>query len=162
MATVKFKNGDDYLFRISKLEALTRDEVCGKAIYGAANIVADEIRAELKKVPTEERNDTFWGELIGPKKAQKAGLYNSLGIAKMQDRGGFLNVKIGFDGYNTLRSKRWPKGQPNQMVARSVHNGTSFMRANPFVKKAVAHSRKRALEQMKASVDESIEKIMKG
>lgn len=162
MATIKFKNGDEYMMKISKLEALTRDEVCGRAIYGAAEIVADEIRTQLKNVPTDEGR-AFAGTTKGPRKVQKAGLYNSLGIAKMQDNGkGFLNVKIGFDGYNGVKSKRWPKGQPNQMVARSVERGTSYMQANPFVKKAVAKSKKRALESMKASVDESIEKIMKG
>ena len=163
MATIKFKNGDEYITKISKLEANTRDQVCGKAIYGAAEIVADEIRAQLKKVPTDESGDSYWGEVDGPKKIQKKGLYESLGIAEMQDDGrGFLNVKIGFDGYNKIRTKRWPQGQPNQMIARSVERGTSFMKANPFVKPAMQECRKRAMKYMKQSVDESIEKIMKG
>lgn len=163
MATIKFKNGDKYIAKISKLEANTRDQVCGKAIYGAAEIVADEIRAQLKKVPTDESGDGYWGELEGPKKAQKKGLYDSLGIASMQDDGtGFLNVKIGFDGYNKIQTKRWPQGQPNQMIARSVERGTSFMKANPFVKPAMQECRKRAMKYMKQSVDKSIEKIMKG
>lgn len=158
---ITFKKGDEYLFKISKLEAAARDQVCGRAIYGAAEIVTDEIRAQLKQVPTDESNDTFWGELQGPKKAQKKGLYDSLGITKMQeDAAGFLNVKIGFDGYNGLKSKRWPQGQPNQMVARSVERGTSFMQANPFVKPAMQKATKRARERMKKSVDESIEEIM--
>ena len=41
MATISFKNGDEYLMKISKLEAALKDEVCGEAIYGAAGIVAD-------------------------------------------------------------------------------------------------------------------------
>ena len=163
MATITFKKGDEYLARIAKLEAATRDKVCGKAIYGAAEIVADEIRSKLKAVPTDESNDTYFGELQGPKKAQKKGLYDSLGITKMQeDATGFLNVKIGFDGYNGLKSKRWPQGQPNQMVARSVERGTSFMQANPFVKPAMQETTKRAKKYMKNSVDKSIEEIMKG
>lgn len=162
MATIKFKTGDAYLKKISKLEALSRDKVCGVAIYGAASIVADEIREQLKKVPTDE-SQSFSEPTIGPKKAQKAGLYNSLGVAKMQDDGnGFLNVKIGFDGYNGIKTKRWPKGQPNQMVARSVERGTLYMKANPFVKKAMSGSRKQALDYMRKSVDKSIEEIMRG
>ena len=48
MATIKFKKGDEYLGKIAKLEALTRQEICGNAIYGAAEIVADEIRDQLR------------------------------------------------------------------------------------------------------------------
>lgn len=162
MATVKFKKGDEYIAKIAKLEANARDQICGKAIYGAAEIAADAIRAELKKVPTDDRNDSFWGELNGPKKIQKKGLYDSLGIASMQDDGrGFLNVKIGFDGYNNVVTRWWLNGQPNQMIARSVERGTHFMRANPFVKPAMRKCTKQALEYMKKSVDKSIEEIMK-
>lgn len=163
MATIKFKKGDEYIAKIAKLEAQTREQVCGRAIYGAAEIVADEIREQLKKVPTDESGNSYWGELEGPKKVQKKGLYDSLGIASMQDDGnGFLNVKIGFDGYNNVKTKQWPQGQPNQMIARSVEKGTTFMKAHPFVKPAMHKCRKRALEYMKRSVDSSIEKIMKG
>lgn len=160
MATISFKNGDEYLMKISKLEAAMKEEVCGEAIYGAAGIVADEIRAKLEAVPTDERYGTSSEPTRGPRKVQKRGLYNSLGIASMQDDGGFLNVKIGFDGYSDVTTERWPNGQPNQMVARSVERGTTWMKANPFVKKAVAASRKRATEFMKKSVDQSIQKIM--
>ena len=147
--------------KISRLEALTRDKVCGRAIYGAAEIVADEIRSELKKVPTDEGFGSPGDPTAGPRKAQKKGLYDSLGISSMQeDDKGFLNVKIGFDGYNALKSKRWPNGQPNQMVARSVERGTSYMQGHEFVKTAVAQSKKRARKFMKQSVDESIEEIM--
>lgn len=163
MATITFKKGDEWLAKISKLEALSRDKVCGTAIYGAAEIVADEIRSQLKKVPTDESWGTSVEQAQGPRKAQKKGLYDSLGIASMQDDGkNFLNVKIGFDGYNDLKSARWPKGQPNQMVARSVERGTSYMKGHKFVKKAMAKTRKRALDYMKESVDKSIEEIMKG
>lgn len=163
MATIQFKSGDEYLLKISKLEALAKGQVIGGAIYGAAEIVADEIRSELNKVPTDEK----WGEsenqTAGPRKIQKLGLEQSLGIAKMQDDGrGYYNVKIGFDGYNKVVTERWPNGQPNQMIARSVERGTSYMKSTPFVKRAVRQSRKKAIEYMRETVDKETEKIMKG
>ena len=162
MATIQFKNGDEYLMKIAKLEAQLKDQVLGDAIFGAAGIVADEIRTTLEQVPTDEGFGTETEKAKGPKKAQKKGLYDSLGIASMQDDGtGYLHVKIGFDGYNDIRTKRWPNGQPNQMVARSVESGTSWMEKNAFVRKAVNASKARAVEFMKQSVDKSTEKIMK-
>ena len=163
MATIQFKKGDEYLARIAKLEAELKDKVLGEAIYGAAGIVADEIRATLKQIPTDEGYGTRETPTQGPTAYQVNGLEISLGIASMQDNGtGYLNVKIGFDGYNGIESERWPNGQPNQMVARSVESGTSWMKKNPFVRKAVAATRKRAVEYMKNSVDRSMEAIMKG
>ena len=163
MATIQFKKGDEYLMKISQLEALTKDELIGGALYGAAGIVADEIRAQLDKVPTDERYGTTSEPTNGPKKGQVKGLETSLGIAKMQDDGtGYINVKIGWNGYNQIKTKQWPNGQPNQMVARSIERGTSYMTANAFVKRAVAASKKRAIEFMKHAVDQKIEETMKG
>lgn len=160
MATISFKNGDEYLAKISKLEAALKDEVCGAAIYGAAGIVADEIRSQLKAVPTDEGYGTASEPTRGPKAGQKEGLLDALGISSMEEKSGYYDVKIGFDGYNGIKTKRWPNGQPNQMVARSIERGTTWMKANAFVKRAMAATRKRALEFMKHSVDESIRKIM--
>lgn len=160
MATISFKNGDEYLAKVSKLEAALKDEVCGAAIYGAAGIVADEIRSQLKAVPTDEGYGTASEPTRGPKTAQKEALLAALGISSMEEKSGYYDVKIGFDGYNGIKTKRWPNGQPNQMVARSIERGTSWMKANAFVKRAMAATRKRALEFMKHSVDESIRKIM--
>lgn len=163
VATIQFKRGDEYLAKIARLEAELKDEVLGEAIFGAAGIVADEIRESLDRVPTDESFGTPDQPNVGPKKRQLEGLMQSLGIASMQDDGtGYLNVKIGFDGYNDIETQRWPDGQPNQMVARSVESGTTWMKKNPFVRKAVTASRKRALEYMKNSVDRSIEEIMEG
>lgn len=161
MATIQFKKGDEYLAKIAKLEAGLRDEICGSAIYGAAGIVADEIRASLEQIPTDEGFGTSGSPVRGPRKVQVKGLEEGLGIASMQDDGtGYFHVKIGFDGYNKVVTRRWPNGQPNQMVARSVESGTTWMQKNPFVRRAVTTSRKRALDFMKNSVDQTIKKIM--
>lgn len=162
MATITFKNGDDYIAKINKLARGIRDEVAGPGIYVAAGIVADAIDASLASVPTDERWGYPGAVKAGPREAEAQSVYNSLGIAKLQDDGGFINVKIGFDGYSSLKSARWPNGQPNQMLARSIERGTSFMAANPFVKPAVASVKGTAVKAMKDKIDEQISSIMKG
>lgn len=162
MAKITFKKGDKYLLKLSRLEHEMIKEVCGPAIYDAAGLVADSIMEELKKIPTDEKFGTPENPTIGPHKAQKKALEKVFGITKMEKTAdGFLNVKIGFDGYNDTKTKRWPKGQPNQMIARAVESGTSFMRKNPFVKTGVAKARKKAMAIMKKKVQEGVEKIMK-
>lgn len=162
MATITFKKGDEYLFKLSKLANESIRKVCGPAIYDAAGLVADNIMSEFGAVPTDERFGTAGTPAIGPKKIQKKALYECYGITKMQeDANGFLNVKIGFDGYSGIKTKKWPNGQPNQLIARSIESGTSYMIKHPFVKQGVAKSRKKALEIMEKKVNEGIEKIMK-
>ena len=71
------------------------------------------------------------------------------------------NVLIGFDGYNGIRTKKYPGGQPNQLIARSVERGTSFRRAYPFIKKTVRSSKAAAQKKMLETYEEEVNKITK-
>lgn len=162
MANITFKNGEEYALRLSKLAGDELTKVCGHAIYDAAEIVADAIRQELENVPTDESWGTQGTPTIGPKKAQKEALLHVLGVTRMStDDKGFINVKIGFDGYNDIQNKRWPNGQPNQMVARAIESGTTWMHKNRFVARAVAKTKKQALEAMRKRAESEIKQIMK-
>lgn len=48
------------------------------------------------------------------------------------------------------------------MVARAVESGTSFMEANPVVKKSVARSRKKAEKAMEQVINGEIDKVANG
>lgn len=157
MATIQFKKGDAYLEKLTRLSSAVKADLIGPAIYGAAGIVADAINQGISGLAVSEDPDK---ELLNAK--QRKGLHDGLGIAKLRNDNGFYNVKIGWDGYNSIVTKSFPKGQPNQMIARSVERGTSFLKATPFVKRAVAATRSRAIESMKQTIDQKIEKIMKG
>lgn len=162
MATIQVKQGDDFLFKLSQIEMLTREEIIGGALYAGTAIATDMVRAELEAIPTDESYGTAEHPTTGPKAIQKEGLSRSLGIAEMKDDGtSFYTTKIGFDDYNRVKTKRWPNGQPNQMVARSIESGTTWMQKNPFIKRAAAKSRKKAEAAMKQHVKEAVEKIMK-
>lgn len=161
MAKIEWKGMDDLLRDLSQLELHARDAVIAPAIYEGAAIVADEVRQAIEALPTDSGLGSPADPLKGPNRAQKDGLLDSMGITTMRDDDGVHNVKIGFDGYNSIKTKRWPKGQPNAMVARSVIRGTSFMLANNFMASAVRKARARALDRMKVVVDQKIRAIMK-
>lgn len=162
MATIEFKKGDEYTAKLEKLGREARKEVIGPAIYQGAKIVADEIADRIPTVQTDETWGSSGKIKNGPKEVELRAVYNGIGIAKERDDGGFINVKIGWDGYDNIKTKRWPNGRPVQMLARSIERGTSFMKANPFVKPAVASVKKKAVFEMGKTVDEKIETIMKG
>lgn len=161
MAKIEMKGLNEYTRALSRLEAGLKEQVIGPAIYDAAEIVADEIRAGIDALPVDGGYGTPQNPLEGPNQIQKDALQESFGITRMGEKDGFYNVKIGFDGYNEIRTKRWPRGQPNAMVARSIERGTSFMLKTPFIKRAMSKARKRALESMQRTVDRQIKKLMK-
>lgn len=162
MARFKVGNGIDKY--ISSLEVLSKSskEMIGKSIYAGADVVTDRIRAAIEGIPIESSNEAAAsGALIsGLSSNQKGGLLDGLGITKMELDGGTYNVKVGFDGYNTIRNKNWPKGQPNSMIARSLESGTSFRAKNPVISKATRAARAEAEKAMADALDKEIETHM--
>lgn len=159
MAKITFPGLADYELMLSKLEDGS-EEIIGKAVYAGAGIVADAIKSSIQSLPIVRGYGTDSNPLPGGvTSAQKAGLIDGLGISRMQDDAGYLNVKIGFDGYNNTRTEKYPQGQPNQLVARGVESGTSWKQKKPFVRPAVTKSRKQAEDTMAKIIDEEIEKL---
>jgi HK97 gp10 family phage protein len=140
VARMKFKAGDDYALKLSRL-ATGSDEIAKKAIYAAADIVTDRIRSEMDK--------KLSGESTGDMAA-------SLGIAPIKrDSDSNWNTKIGFDGYDR-------NGVPNQLKARVLESGSSKQPKRPFVRPAVNATKKQAQAKMGEVIDEEIKKLMGG
>lgn len=162
MAKITFPGLNDYELMISKLSKGV-DDIAGKAIYAGAGIVADAIKENIKALPIVRGYGTTENPLPGGVTApQKAGLIDGMGISPMQNDAGYLNVKIGFDGYNATKTEEYPQGQPNQLVARGVESGTSWKQKKPFIRPAINASKSRAEAEMARILDQEIEKITKG
>lgn len=160
MAKIQFKGIANYTEKLAKLGASERTTI-GKAIYAAADMVTDAIRQNIQALPVQAGRVKKGEMRSGITPPQKQGLLDSLGIASVQkDAKGFYNVKVGFDGYNTTKTKTYPKGQPNAMIARSVEGGSSILAPHPFVGPAVRKTRKAAEQKMEEIVQADTEKIM--
>lgn len=155
MARFKISPGlDEYTRKLQQLGLKTREELIGKAVFAGAGIVADGMRSAIGSL--KESRDVHKG--VTP--IQKQGLAAGLGISRMKDENGFINVKIGFNGYNGHVSAKYPKGQPNALVARSVEKGTSTAPAQRFVAPTVSRTKSAAENAMKDVIESGIEKIM--
>lgn len=160
MAKIQFKGLEQYELQLSRLGRDT-ERIAGAAIYAGAEIVADQIKQNIRSLPIVRGFGTASNPLPGGvTSAQKQGLMDGFGVAPMQNDQGFMNVKLGFDGYNRTRTKKYPQGQPNQLVARGVESGASWKQKHPFVRTAINASRKQAEAKMAEVLDEEIEKIM--
>lgn len=160
MAKIEFKGLEEYRLKLQQLSALSEERVIGRAVYDGAEVAADMIRQEIENLPTDEHWGTPDYQKSGISQEEKEGLVASFGITPMRNDSGFVNVKLGFDGYQGKPTPKYPRGKPNQMIARSVESGTSFMKANPFMKRSIAKVRKRAKEAMEKRVEKEIEQIM--
>lgn len=138
---------NEYALRLSRLGDES-EAIAKKAIYEGAKVLADQISRGIDAIPNIHSY-------------QKADLKKGLGIASMEDDGtGRWDTKIGFNGYGSVPTKKYPKGLPNILLARSVESGTSFRPKTPFVRRAVTAKRKAALSAMEETVDKEIRKIM--
>lgn len=149
------KGMDEYLSKLGNLE-MTAPEAIGKAIYEGAGIVAKQIAENIKNLPIDDNPQQ--GHITGLRTIQKIGLENGFGIARKQNENGYINVKLGFNGYNNLKSKKYPSGQPNAMIARTFEAGNSFTKKCPFVGPAVRATREAAETRMEQVIDEYISK----
>lgn len=161
MAAIVVTGFTEYLDLLDLTERQVKT-MCGRAIYPGAKVVANECKKQLQELRTHDelfRITEKYGALReGPTKRQKKFLIESMGIADMRRNGDGWDVKLGFDGYNDIVSKRWPKGQPNAMIARSVNKGTSFMRAQPFMDKTIRASEKICIVAIENEFNKQLEK----
>lgn len=165
MAKIALQGFDKY---IRQLEALQRDatRMCKAVVYPGAAILAEKIRAETEALPTISDAEAIGNFRSGDENkalsvSQKIGLVESLGISGIKkDRSGMVQTSVGFTGYNSIKSDRWPNGQPNAMVARSLEKGTSFLKRDRFVERAVKAAREEAIAAMAAEADAYIERKM--
>lgn len=145
---------DKYIKDLEDLE-FGADEMAKRAVYEGAAIVTNGIRASIEALPVGPPRE---GKVTAE---QKAGLLAGLGIAGFRMDGSFLNVKVGMDGYNSVRSKKYPKGQPNALIARSLESGSSFAPKRAFIGPAVNRTKNAAEQAIANKLDEEIKKVMK-
>ena len=161
MARMEIRGFDELELQLSKL---ADPELAKDVVMAGAQPVADEIRKSIEALPEDKfrylkKNEVF----TGVPKQQKQDLLDSLGITPPDiDFDGNTNTKIGFDGYGKIPTKKYPKGVPNQLLARAVESGSSVRKKTPFIRKAVNKSKKLAEAEMQKKLDEKIEIIMKG
>lgn len=156
MAKISFPGLDEYLHKIEKLYAIS-DGMLKQAVYKGSGVVADAVRREIESLPELHPVRAKEGEMPeGLTKKEREGLLEGLGVSTMITEKGFINVKLGFNGYNNDKTKSWPNGKPNAMIARSIESGTSFRKKTRFVENAVKKAREAAENEMKNAIDAAI------
>lgn len=140
MAKMTVKGLDEYLRKLNTLEQSKAEEIIEEAVEDGADIVADKVRANLSGVLSGEST----GALLG-----------SLGITPVDNRDGFINAKVGFDGRDS-------KGTPNALKASVLEYGSRRQPPRPFMKPAQSATRSAVKAKMKETIERKIESYMEG
>lgn len=159
MAKFQFNGMKEYAEYLQRIGANTK-EICGVGVYAMAEVVTNKIRENLDALPTVDEAEALAAYREKRKtsltSAQKKGLQEGLGVSPMENDNGYWNVKVGFDGYNKVKTRKYPNGQPNAMIARATESGSSVREKMPFVRPAVNATQKMAIEAAKVKIDQRI------
>lgn len=165
MAKFQMQGINQYIDQLRKLEKGT-DTVCKAAIYAGAGVLADGIKDAIEDLDTvsDAKAKAAWREGQPTKISvqQKAGLVQSMGVTPIRDKFGNFDAKIGFDGYNNIKTERWPNGQPNALIARACESGTSAMLKQPFIRPTEKRLKNAVYQAMDEAADKETQKIIGG
>lgn len=158
MAKFQF-DGVDELVSQYKQMGVDADEMIRRAVWEGAKVVADGIKSALESLPVDDSKFDPEGVRRSVNSAQKQGLIDGMGISKMKDDEGMINVKVGVSGRNKFRTRTNPGGQLNASVARSLEHGASYMQKNPVFSKTAKALKKSCEQAMQDSLDRDYKAI---
>lgn len=127
------------------------------ALYEGAGSMRQEMENQAKRIKTEPFKYAAGGETRLPSPEEKAIVENgAIGVAKFHKDDDGCDTSVGFSnaGYAMLAGRR----VPIPLIANSINSGTSFMQKQPFVRKAKSAGSKKAVDVMKKSITEYLEK----
>ena len=142
---------------LSKLEEAAPG-VAAQALYEGAGIMSSEIQsaaAEIRTGPGPTRESARYAT----EAEKEAVLSVGAGIARFNKNGTEVDTSVGYrnSGYIDIEGKT----KPIPLIVNSINSGTSFMHKQPFVRKAAKSGGAKALNVMKAYIEDAFGKITK-
>jgi HK97 gp10 family phage protein len=157
MAKMTVNAGEDLINKLAKLSK-DSDIIAKKVVRAGANPLADEIRKNIQSLPVEEMRTLQDGEKFDViTSGGKKDLLDGLGVTPPgMDKNGNTNVKVGFEGYGSYPTKKYHKGIPNALLARSIESGSSVRQKKPFIRPAINKTKEKCKEEMSKKFDEEV------
>lgn len=160
MAKLKVNAGESISKMLDNLGKAT-DGIAKMAIYEGAKVVTDDLKGAINDLPEDnERYLKGKDEYRSITKIEKKDLIDGLGISKIDvNEKGNYSTNVSVSGYGSVSTRKYPKGVPNVLIARSIESGSSVRRKNPFWRKTVKSVTPKAQKVMEEKINEEIKKI---
>lgn len=140
MAKIEFKGIDNYRAILKEL-SFKAEDILKASVYEGAAVVVEAVKSAVPVSQSVSAGD----------------LRDSVGLSSMRNDNGYINTKLGFDGYDS-------KGVPNAVKARVLESGRSDVAnypKHPFVRQATRAVQARAVGVMETELDRRIDDYMK-
>ena len=126
---------------VQKLNSLgnAAQGVAAAGLFEGAGVMADAVSRAVNGIATEPFKYAAGGRQRNPSPEEKAILLAAKkGIAKFRKTGTGVQTSVGMQnsGYATLNGKT----KPVPLIANSINSGTSFMKKQPFMRKAFSQA----------------------
>lgn len=156
--TMKTEGMDGISSMLEKIEKAA-PAIASKALYEGAGIMAEEIRAGAEGIQTAPFRGAgrVWRY---PSPEEKEILVEAgAGIAKFDRNGAEVDTSVGYSktGYAELGTET----KPIPLIANAINSGTSFMRKQPFFRKAARIGGQKAMAAMTRYIEYQIDKMSK-
>lgn len=162
MATFEISADIDVYMKKAEEILEKADDLFKETIYEGANVIADAMKEEMKKIPIDKGRALKEGEkFTSATQTQINDLEESMGVAPIKSGIFGWNTKVGFDGYGRYKTGKYKKGVPNALTARSIESGSTIRVKYPFVRNAVSKSNRKSIEAMDKAFNMAIQKICK-
>lgn len=126
-------------------------------VYDGAHELFTEIQRQIQALPEDDKKSKHRDITAKQKQGLLSGLYGS----KITVEDGNVYEWISFEGYNDVRTEKYPHGQPNIMIARTFESGGTYANKRIFMTKAKNIARPKALAATKATFEKEISKLNK-
>ena len=159
----------DGIEEISRMLADLGDQaesVAARCLYEGAGVMADEIQLQaqgIQTAPFAGKTPEGTERLPSPEEKQII-LDAGVGIAKFDKNGSEVNTSVGYNGAGYAEPK-WHTSRSQiavGQVANAVNSGTSFMRKQPFIRRASSQGGKRAEDAIVREMESLIADMTKG
>ena len=134
--------------------------VASAGLYEGAGVMADAVSQSVRGIDTEPFRYATGGHQRKPSPEEKALLEAApKGVAKFKKSGTSVDTSVGLSraGYGMLGKKL----KPIPLIANSINSGTSFMKKQPFFRKAVSKNRGNTLTAIEDGINKAIEQMTK-
>ncbi len=136
--TMDVSGMDELEKRLGQLETEKAQGIAAVALYEGARVTADAVGQAVQGIATKRfKYPAPPGKQRMPSPEEKDLLENARkGVAKFRKTPMNVNTSVGFQnsGYGELNGKR----VPIPMIANAINSGTSFMKRQPFFRRATS------------------------
>lgn len=159
MRTMQMTGLDELSDKLALAERAAQG-IAKASLYEGAGVIASAMRQGLDQIETEPfRWATSDNKRLPSPEEKAAVLRAKFGIAKHAGSGAEVNTVVGIAGSGY--KKMVGRSTPVAVLLRSIQSGTSFMVAQPVVRKAINRAKGEASAKIAAEAEARLQQIFK-